>query len=242
MRCPRETASYVPIIVAMTIMAKNPKDYGLENIDLDPAVEFDDIQLTAATNLNLVADASLQPISALRDLNPALLSMVVPAGFRVHVPKEQRQRRRWRRSKRFRRRVGLPGGCITWKQGIRLQRLRRSYHVAPDRIAAVNRAADSLEAGDVLLIPAVVSRAGADQWPGGLGLGRVGKASATSDIPFEQGGFGAAWYWTWRLRGAKPSATLHRKVAVRTASLQRWLPSLQINSSDIKRAAVPSRA
>ena len=31
---PKQTANYVPLIIAMTIMAKNPKDYDLEAIDL----------------------------------------------------------------------------------------------------------------------------------------------------------------------------------------------------------------
>src|SRR5204862_1287809 len=34
---PRETTNYVPLILAMTIMAKNPKDYQLEDFDPEPA-------------------------------------------------------------------------------------------------------------------------------------------------------------------------------------------------------------
>ena len=34
---PKETANYVPVILAMTIMAKNAKDYGLDHLDLEPA-------------------------------------------------------------------------------------------------------------------------------------------------------------------------------------------------------------
>ena len=33
---PKETANYVPVILALTIMAKNPKDYDLENLDARP--------------------------------------------------------------------------------------------------------------------------------------------------------------------------------------------------------------
>ena len=33
---PKETSNYVPIILAITIMAKNPEDYGLQNVDDDP--------------------------------------------------------------------------------------------------------------------------------------------------------------------------------------------------------------
>src|SRR3954452_18456433 len=84
---PKETASYVPIIVAITIMAKNPHDYGLETVDLDSPIEYDSIQVSAPTNLNLVADATMQPVSVIKDLNPSLLRQVAPAGFMLHVPR-----------------------------------------------------------------------------------------------------------------------------------------------------------
>ncbi len=84
---PKETANYVPIILAMTIMAKNPKDYGLERIVVDKALEYDTIQVSANTHLALVADIVNRPLSEIRDLNPAVLRMVAPEGYTVHVPK-----------------------------------------------------------------------------------------------------------------------------------------------------------
>lgn len=151
---PKETANYVPIILAMTIMAKNPKDYGLENIDFDAPVEYDSIRLSASTNLNLIADATMQPVSVIRDLNPALLRMVAPEGYEVHVPKgtgntaqaalesvPADSRRAWR--------------LHHVEAGDTLETIARAYHLSANRIAAVNGSADSLETGDVLLIPAV---------------------------------------------------------------------------------------
>ena len=84
---PQETANYVPVIVAMTIMAKNAKDYGLDNLELERPVEFDTIELQTPTHLGLVADAVEHPLSELKDLNPALLRTVAPAGYALHVPK-----------------------------------------------------------------------------------------------------------------------------------------------------------
>ena len=37
---PKETTNYVPIILAMTIMHKNAKDYGLEEVEIDPAAHL----------------------------------------------------------------------------------------------------------------------------------------------------------------------------------------------------------
>ncbi len=150
---PKETANYVPIILAMTIMAKNPQDYGLENIDLDAPLEYDSLQLSASTNLNLVADATMQPLSVIRDLNPALLKMVAPAGFQIHVPKGSsattqaalesvpaENRNAWR--------------LHHVETGDTLEAIAKVYHLSADRITAVNQNSNSLDKGDTLLIPA----------------------------------------------------------------------------------------
>ena len=84
---PKETSNYVPVILAMTIMAKNAKDYGLDHLELEPALEFDTVELQTPTHIALVADAVDRPLSELRELNPALLRSVAPAGYAMHVPK-----------------------------------------------------------------------------------------------------------------------------------------------------------
>jgi membrane-bound lytic murein transglycosylase D len=82
---PKETTNYVPIIVAMTIMHKNAKDYGLEDIEIDPPLTYETIEVEAPTHLALVADTADRPVSDIRELNPSLLSSVAPAGFQLHV-------------------------------------------------------------------------------------------------------------------------------------------------------------
>ncbi len=47
---PKETANYVPAILAMIIVSKNAKDYGLEDIDLDQPLEYDTVELESATS------------------------------------------------------------------------------------------------------------------------------------------------------------------------------------------------
>jgi membrane-bound lytic murein transglycosylase D len=84
---PKETANYVPVIVALTIMAKNPKDYDLENLETDRPVEYETIALDTPTGLALIADAADRPVSELQELNPALLKSVAPAGYQLRVPK-----------------------------------------------------------------------------------------------------------------------------------------------------------
>jgi membrane-bound lytic murein transglycosylase D len=84
---PIETTNYVPIILAMTIMAKNAPEYGLEGLMPDAPIEYDNVDITAPTRLNLVADLTDEPVSELMALNPALLRGVAPAGYSLHVPR-----------------------------------------------------------------------------------------------------------------------------------------------------------
>jgi membrane-bound lytic murein transglycosylase D len=84
---PKETANYVPVILAVTIMAKNPKDYDLENLETDRPLEYETIDLDTPTSLALIADAADRPVSEIQDLNPALLKSAAPAGYQLRVPK-----------------------------------------------------------------------------------------------------------------------------------------------------------
>jgi membrane-bound lytic murein transglycosylase D len=84
---PKETANYVPLIVALTIMSKNPKDYDLANLEFDRPLEYETMDVEAPTSLALVADAAERPVSEIQDMNPALLKLTAPAGYQLRVPK-----------------------------------------------------------------------------------------------------------------------------------------------------------
>jgi len=84
---PAETTNYVPIILAMTIMEKNAAEYGLDNIQMDPTLEYDTVEISAPTSLTLVSDILDTPLPEVANLNPAVLKNIVPENFSLHVPK-----------------------------------------------------------------------------------------------------------------------------------------------------------
>jgi membrane-bound lytic murein transglycosylase D len=84
---PAETTNYVPIILAMTIMAKNAPEYGLDGLVPDAPLEYDTIVTTAPTSLALISDLADAPVSELVQLNPALLRSMAPESFEIRVPK-----------------------------------------------------------------------------------------------------------------------------------------------------------
>jgi membrane-bound lytic murein transglycosylase D len=160
---PQETKNYVPGIIAAIIMAKNPKQYGLENLVPDAAVISDTVNVDYAIDLRLVADvtnASLQEIVA---LNPSLLRMTTPRdmGFDLHLPTGTKdvylkrindipedKRSSWRFH------IVRPGES--------LDSIASSLHARPSEIQAANRltSSDSVTTGDELIIPVAIAAAG----------------------------------------------------------------------------------
>ncbi len=151
---PKQTMNYVPLILAMTIMTKNPKDYGLDQLEVDRPLEYDTLEIASSTSLELIADAADRPVSELRELNPALLKSIAPAGYQMHVPKgtsnsvvaameniPEIHRASWRMHR--------------VQTGETLASIGKHFGAPADSIAAANnRTVEAPEAGDLLVIPA----------------------------------------------------------------------------------------
>jgi membrane-bound lytic murein transglycosylase D len=85
---PGETKNYVPQILAAIIVANNPKQYGFEEVTLDPPVLTDTVSVNYALDIRLVSDIVNAPIDEIQALNPSLLRMTTPpdASFDLHLP------------------------------------------------------------------------------------------------------------------------------------------------------------
>jgi membrane-bound lytic murein transglycosylase D len=85
---PKETRNYVPIIVAMTIMNKNPAQYGLDKVALEKPVPYDTLKINYAVDLRLVAECVNASPADLLDINPSLLRFSTPKDhqFELRLP------------------------------------------------------------------------------------------------------------------------------------------------------------
>src|SRR5260370_25890633 len=78
---PRETRNYVPIIVALALVAKDAARYGIQ-VEPEPPDAVDVVKPGAPIDLRLVAETIDTDVATLRGLNPALLRMVTPSDAR----------------------------------------------------------------------------------------------------------------------------------------------------------------
>jgi membrane-bound lytic murein transglycosylase D len=153
---PRETKNYVPIIVALTLIAKDAAHYGVQT-ELDQPVPSDLVKPGRAIDLRLVAETIDVDVDTLRSLNPALLRMATPddASFELHLPKGS--------AGKFSAEIAdiPPEKWVSWRRhrveaGESLFSLAKKYHVTAPAIAAANSLGpkDALTPGDKLIIPA----------------------------------------------------------------------------------------
>ena len=84
----QETRNYVPNILAVILIAKNPEKYGFKGIRPDAPMSYDIVQVNSATSLQLVAEATDASVDYIRAINPELKRDVTPRGetYGVRIP------------------------------------------------------------------------------------------------------------------------------------------------------------
>ena len=84
----QETRNYVPNILAVILIAKNPDKYGFKGVRPDAPMSFDPVPVPSATSLRLIAEATDTSLDHIQSLNPELKRDTTPRGepFTVRVP------------------------------------------------------------------------------------------------------------------------------------------------------------
>ena len=136
---PKETRNYVPIIVAVTIMAKNPAQYGLDSVVKEKPVPYDTVKIDYPIDLRLAAECVDAAAEELSDLNPSLLRMTTPKDheFELHLPAGT--------ADKFQTAVAsIPADKRVWwryhkaQAGETLASIARTYHTTANAIAEAN--------------------------------------------------------------------------------------------------------
>ena len=154
---PRETKNYVPIILALTLIAKDAPHYGIQTEPETP-VATDTVKPGRAIDLRLVAETIDVDVETLRTLNPSLLRLATPddPAFELHLPLGS--------APKFSAEIAdiPPDKWVSWRRhrvasGETLTAIAKKYRVTPKAIADANNleSATALNTGEKLIIPAI---------------------------------------------------------------------------------------
>jgi membrane-bound lytic murein transglycosylase D len=159
---PRETRDYVPMILAATLIARNPAQYGFEIPDW-PVTPTETVTLPPAVDLRRVAEWTATPIDTIQQLNPELrrwTTPIRPGEYTVRVPEGTADAVR----------AGLAAAAphqlnaLQWhtvKRGDTLASVARKLRVSRADLADANylRTSARLAPGQRLLVPRMPSAA-----------------------------------------------------------------------------------
>jgi membrane-bound lytic murein transglycosylase D len=154
---PKQTQNYVPIIIAMALVGKDPAAYGI-HVSPEKPEPMDAVKPGASIDLHLVADASGADLDVLHAMNPELLRNITPSdpNFALRLPAGD--------GARFEENIQqVPEAKWTsWRlhqfeDGDTLAGVARNYHVTVTALEAANHlgADPTLSAGFWLNVPAV---------------------------------------------------------------------------------------
>ena len=152
---PKETENYVPIIIAMALVGKDPAAYGI-HVSPEKPVASEMLKPGSSIDLHLLADATGADMESLHELNPELLRNVTPndPNFVLNVPSgaaekfeeniQQVPEEKW-----------TSWRLHTLGQGETLADIARQYHVGMPAIEAANHVAANAElpVGFLLNVP-----------------------------------------------------------------------------------------
>jgi membrane-bound lytic murein transglycosylase D len=135
---PRETANYVPVILAMTFLAKNPEAFGLDDVTPEPALRYDTRTTRSRISIPLISDLTGATPARIKQLNPALLGQTTPdSAYALRIPMGT--------GDRFEQEIALipESRRTSWRRhevrpGETLAAIAARYRVKVDEIAAVN--------------------------------------------------------------------------------------------------------
>jgi len=83
-----QTISYVPAVIAATLISKNPTHYGFD-VEYEKPLEYETVELKRPVRLKNLADGQSAPFEELQRLNPELTGDVTPRdaeGYELKVP------------------------------------------------------------------------------------------------------------------------------------------------------------
>ncbi len=83
---PKETRNYVPIYIAVSIIAMEPEKYGFTNINLHKPYEYDTYTVEGSIDLQFLSTCANTDLNTLQEMNPELTQLSTPSNYSGGYP------------------------------------------------------------------------------------------------------------------------------------------------------------
>ncbi len=74
----RETKEYVPKFIAASLIANSPQDFGFEDLEYHPPLNYDRVTISSPVDLEIIADCAETTVEVVKELNPELRRWCTP--------------------------------------------------------------------------------------------------------------------------------------------------------------------
>lgn len=155
-----ETRDYVPKFIAAAIIAKNPAQFGLENVVMDSPVDYEFVVVDTPTDVEVIARCAGADPELIADLNSELKMGTTPPNYKVKLPVGTTKRfqvalARIPNDERASNRMVAVAQRHQVGKHDTIKSIARQYGVSPASILAANdlRSAKSIRRGMSLSIP-----------------------------------------------------------------------------------------
>lgn len=153
----QETKDYVPKILAALHIVKNYRKYGYSHRNFGDPIQYEQVTVPDATDVNVIAKSANTSVHTIRSLNPNLVVGITPPGqrFAIYIPKGAKEEfvknyARIPSSKRV--------SHLQYRAGYKetISTIAKKYNVSASRIARLNgyKTKQKLRAGTIIKIPA----------------------------------------------------------------------------------------
>jgi len=159
LRLNRQTRNFVPLYMAATIIAKDPKRYGFD-VEYEEPLTWDVMKVNKAMDLKAVADVLSVPVDTIKELNPELRRGVTPPNYknyRLRIPEGSK-------SLFAQKYDNIPEESLYFfhkiRKGESVSSISKKYGVSPFSIIQANNLSKKyrIYAGDYLKIPNMPSQ------------------------------------------------------------------------------------
>ena len=89
----RETKDYVPKFIAASLIATSPEEFGFEELEYHPPLNYDEITVHSPVDIEVIADCAETTVEVIKELNPELRRWCTPPDipeYTMRIPEDKK--------------------------------------------------------------------------------------------------------------------------------------------------------